>query len=58
MGTIVPGYGLITLLATIFVIPCCTGLRAHVRSVPSWLPVVLVAIVVLAFLLVPIGRRL
>jgi hypothetical protein len=51
------GYGLIALLVTVFVLPCCAGLKTHFRGMPAWLPAALIALVVLAFLLVPSDSR-
>jgi hypothetical protein len=51
------GLGLIALLVTIFVLPCCDGLKPLVRGMPAWLPVVVIALILLAFLLVPLDSH-
>jgi hypothetical protein len=51
------GIGLIALLVAIFVLPCWAGLKAHVRNLPAWLPIAILALVVLAFVLVPMDSQ-
>jgi hypothetical protein len=51
------GIGLLALLLAIFILPCWAGLKAHVRNLPVWLPIVILAVVVLAFVLVPVDSQ-
>jgi hypothetical protein len=57
MGNMIVGFGLITLLVSIFVLPCYASLKAHVRSLPAWLPIAILVLVVLAFVLVPMDSQ-
>ncbi len=57
MGIILLGFGLIALLITIFVVPCYAGFKTELGRLPAWLPAMLIAIVVLAFLLVPVDSQ-
>jgi hypothetical protein len=57
MGNVILGLGLLVLLLSIFVLPCYAGLRTHVRRLPAWLPIAIIALVVLAFALVPFDSQ-
>lgn len=57
MEIILLGFGLIALLISIFVFPCYAGFKAQLGGLPVWVPAMVVAMIVLAFLLVPFDSQ-
>jgi hypothetical protein len=55
--SMIMGFALVALLLAIFVVPCCAGLKAQFRQLPVWLPLLVIAVVLVAFLLVPMDSQ-
>lgn len=54
MGNVILMFGLLIGFLSIAIIPCAAGGNIQIRKLPIWLPIVAIAVIALAFALVPV----